>query len=581
MTTTKNSLSRGEYVFREGETGGYAYILNEGEVEIVKSSPDGTMVLQDVEKGALFGEMAIIIGGTRTASALVRSDAVVTEIDSQSFLDHLAQKPQTALSLLKRLAVYVRDTNILLSDSPTITGDDAGSVVPDGETPNSSGIFGHEPSHIADVVDDTDAIYDAPLSRPLLLVGGTVVAFLMAAVVFVSITFVDTTVSARGKFFTKVPNVQVQVSSNSVINSLLVERGQLVNKGDVVVELDGTYVKASLRVVTEKLAGVKNRILRIQTEQKLINTGKAIPAGLQLDEINADILAKRLDEYRSRISSFATRISKQDHDIISARSSIVIDREQLEVKNMVEIARKRLYDQQIGSLLNYLTAKSSRLQAKKQLAQTTNSVKNLDIQSASILAERQAFVAQWSSELAETLAKEKELNTQLTEEMVKLSRQASDLFVRSPANGIVLDMPTVSDGSIVREGDSILTLVRTNVPLALEIDVDPKDISNMRIGAAVSIKLDALPFQQYGDIKGTLVFISDDTFSESLFGEKGTFYRGRVEMATDTQKRLPDEFQLTPGMLANADLKVGERRLVTYFTHPITKNFGQAFREPD
>jgi hypothetical protein len=44
---------------------------------------------------------------------------------------------------------------------------------------------------------------------------------------------------------------------------------------------------------------------------------------------------------------------------------------------------------------------------------------------------------------------------------------------------------------------------------------------------------------------------------------------------------LPEEFDLTPGMLASADLKVGKRRLITYFTNPILKSLSSAMREPD
>jgi len=42
-----------------------------------------------------------------------------------------------------------------------------------------------------------------------------------------------------------------------------------------------------------------------------------------------------------------------------------------------------------------------------------------------------------------------------------------------------------------------------------------------------------------------------------------------------------EEFDLTPGMLASADLKVGKRRLITYFTNPILKSLSSAMREPD
>ena len=97
----------------------------------------------------------------------------------------------------------------------------------------------------------------------------------------------------------------------------------------------------------------------------------------------------------------------------------------------------------------------------------------------------------------------------------------------------------------------------------------------------VSIKLDALPFQDFGDLRGELVFLSQDTFNKSLSGEKGAFYRGRIDISREQLQSFPADFQLTQGMLATADIKVGKRRVITYFTFPIIRAFEDAFREPD
>ena len=183
--------------------------------------------------------------------------------------------------------------------------------------------------------------------------------------------------------------------------------------------------------------------------------------------------------------------------------------------------------------------------------------------------------------MGETQGKESENLIQLQEENVKLSREADDTEVRAPADGVVLDLPKLGFGSVVKEGDKIFTLVRSNVPLALEVDIDPKDINDVRIDADASIKLDALPFQEYGDIKGNLTYVSDDTYDESLSGDKGAFFRARVSVKGGELTKLPSDFKLTPGMTATADLLIGKRNLLSYLTRPITKGFSKAFSEPD
>ena len=142
-------------------------------------------------------------------------------------------------------------------------------------------------------------------------------------------------------------------------------------------------------------------------------------------------------------------------------------------------------------------------------------------------------------------------------------------------------MPAISEGAIVREGDKILTLVQTNEPLYLEIDINPKDISDLQVGLPTSVKIDAMPFQKYGDIEGEVIFVSQDTFPESLAGEKGFFYRGRIKTQPLSESSMPRDFIINQGMLASADIKVGQRRLISYFTYPITQAFDESFREPE
>jgi hemolysin D len=164
---------------------------------------------------------------------------------------------------------------------------------------------------------------------------------------------------------------------------------------------------------------------------------------------------------------------------------------------------------------------------------------------------------------------------------VKLRRDMRNVEVRAPVDGIVLDLPKVSSGSIVKQGEVIATLVRLNQPLTLEVDVSPKDVSDVRIGSSVSVKLDALPFQQYGDLDGTLSYMSQDTYDKDLAGEKASVYRGRVTIPLTELTGLPEGFKLTSGMTASADMKVGKRRLITYLLHPIIKGLSQSFTEPD
>ena len=64
------TFADGEYIFREGESAAYAYVVKSGTVEITKHSTDGEQVLLIV--APTFGEMALIDGNPRSAGARQR-----------------------------------------------------------------------------------------------------------------------------------------------------------------------------------------------------------------------------------------------------------------------------------------------------------------------------------------------------------------------------------------------------------------------------------------------------------------------------------------------------------------------------
>ena len=565
------SLTGGEFLFREGESAEYGYVVKSGQVDIVKSGLEGEMVLAELGPGSLFGEMALIDGSPRSAGARARVDSSVTEIRSDTFNQYIRNNPDAAVRLMKTLAGQLRSANTDLAH----VANDAGN---EGQL-DDVGNLGER--HSDSEIEDTDAIYDRPPSRLVIYTAVLVLTLFIGSLLFTYFTNIDTTVSARGKFTTKTPNVMVQSTANSVVKTLFVERGQLIEEGQIVALLDDTIARTNLKKNIERLKVVEGRLARLRIENKNINFGGSSLENTDLDALNQDILTKRLLEYRSRLRSFASKNNKLIQEIDSAQETVEIVEQQKSLKERLEGVQKGLYDRKTGSLLKYLTAVDATLSAKQSSLSAVNNLKRLKSELNSIKADEKAFVAQWSSTLAENTAADEEARMELIQENIMVRQEVDNIEVRSPATGIILDLPRVAEGSIVKEGDEILTLVQINQPLSLEVDIDPRDISDTKVGMPVSVKLDALPFQKFGDLKGTLAFLSQDTFTESLSGEKGAFYRARVEIPSDQLQNLPPEFQLTQGMLASADILAGERNLITYFTFPITRAFEDAFREPD
>ena len=358
----------------------------------------------------------------------------------------------------------------------------------------------------------------------------------------------------------------------------------------------------------------------------------------KFNELYSATLLKKVLEYSEKVKSFDSKLNTARNEYESSKELLDIAIAQTDIKAKLATAKKELFDRQSGTLseiltkqteikfkqtevkkdlmergivslseyltsqdtllnaqksefnsktsttkleLDYLSAKDALLNAEKSQFNAKTSILKLESAITTQNADKQAFIASWTSKLnSEITAKSEEL-IQLKQEKIKLSRLVDNIIVRSPAEGIVLDLPEVSRGGVVSEGEAIVTLVQSNQPLFLEIDIDPKEIPDMKVGMKVSVKLDAMPFQEFGGLDGELIYVSNDTFNESLSGDKGVFYRGRVKTQGLEGSKMPSDFILSQGMLATADLMVGQRPLISYFTYPIMNAFENSFKEPE
>ncbi len=569
-------LKKGDFVFEEGDEAIFAYVLTEGVIEIVQTTKGEQHVLGKVEKGTVFGEMAIIDGFPRSASARAATDCKVQEVGHKEFINYISKKPDAAFSIMTRLSGFVRSADkqtskSLLFASKTETNEE----VNDQQNDKTDIVAVHN-------FEDTESIYARPPSKPVIITAASLLIFTLCMVLWASFSFVDKTVSARGKFTNTAPNIEIQSTGSSIIEELNLERGQFINKGEIVAILDGTVVNANLKITRDKIYAVKNKILRLELQKKsILNKSLNKDSSGQLDPINEEILNKNFDELMIKMKTFSSDLLRLESEIVSMSADKELIRDQLDIKIKIEEGKKKLFEKNVGSLMDTLSSTDQRISVKRQLLSTTGSIEKLKSQKTSIVDQRSSYLTGELVGIAQELSSFNDQLLQLNEELIKNELERSNLFVKSPVDGVVLNLPTVTVGSLINKGDPIVTLVRSGLPLVLEIDVDPKDASDLYNGNPVSVKIDALPFQQFGDLAGTLIYISDDTVEESLQGESGAYYRGRVNVEDSELMGLPEEFDLTPGMLATADLKVGKRRLITYFTNPILKSLSSAMREPD
>ena len=123
---------RGQVIFREGDTGDTCYLLRSGAVVLTREHQDGRMVaLAELRAGALFGELAMFRGETRSATAEAVEPATAVALLAGDMQRLIRRHPDLALKLLGGLAERVSRTNerLLQQSFQTVAGRVAGALL--------------------------------------------------------------------------------------------------------------------------------------------------------------------------------------------------------------------------------------------------------------------------------------------------------------------------------------------------------------------------------------------------------------------------------------------------------------------
>jgi CRP/FNR family transcriptional regulator, cyclic AMP receptor protein len=116
---------RGEVIFREGDQGDTCYLLRTGAVVLTREHQDGRMVaLAELRAGALFGELAMFRGETRSATAEAIEPTTAVALLASDMQRLIRRTPGLALKFLATLAERVSRTNerLLQQSFQTVAG---------------------------------------------------------------------------------------------------------------------------------------------------------------------------------------------------------------------------------------------------------------------------------------------------------------------------------------------------------------------------------------------------------------------------------------------------------------------------
>lgn len=444
-------------------------------------------------------------------------------------------------------------------------------------------------------LSDPDAIERRPLGGVTRGVLFGLSAMLLTALIWASVAELDEIVFARGRLISAQPNLLVQPLETSTVESIKVRVGEVVKQGQLLATLDPTFTGADEAAIRGQVAALEAKERRLQQE---LGQAKRVEGKEGNRKASESELAVRSTEVLqsavrdAKEANYRAKIKAQDENIARLEASLSSNRQdqtmlasRLKILQEMEQMQQNLLERQFGARQQWLEARNRRQEVERDLELARNREPEIRREIAALKAEQQAFQSEWRQRGMEELADIRRERDVAAEQLLKAERRKALVNLVAPADAIVLEIAPRPAGSMVREAETLFTLVPLKVPMEVELQIAAADVGFVKRGDSVRIKLDAFPFQKYGTLKGNVDVVSEDAFSresQPLDESKrvaGHFYLSRVRLTSTSLEKNPDGAILRPGSTLSGEVKVGRRSVLSYFLYPIIGTLDQSLRE--
>jgi hemolysin D len=406
------------------------------------------------------------------------------------------------------------------------------------------------------------------------------VLLIVTAIAWAWFAKVDRIVVARGKLVTTAATIVVQPLEISVVRSLDAKVGETVRKGDPLAILDPTFSQADAAQLDERVASLTAQVERLEAE---VGNGAYAPRVLDEDaRLQSTIWARVIEEYEAKLDSLDQEIGHVNAQIATRTSDYQALAQRLTVARELERMRAELFAKHLDSKVNYLDAESQRMEIEREMRLAISERFEFEQQAKGIGADKAAYIAEFRQKAGEELVEARRDLDLAQKQLQKAARRNAVTVLTAPADAIVLEVAKRSVGSVVREAEPIYTLVPLDSPLEAEVSVEAGDVGQVEVGETARLKLDAWPFQKHGTLSGRVRTVSEDSFAPEpgKDADPRPYYKTRVEITSFKLRDVPQRFRLIPGMAVTAEIKAGDRTVLSYFLYPLLRGLDESIREP-
>ena len=399
---------------------------------------------------------------------------------------------------------------------------------------------------------------------------------LVVALLWAGFTQVDEITRGEGRV---IPSRQLQVLQSldgGIVSDILVREGQMVEAGQVLVNVDPTRFDASVQENKAQYLSLLTRSARLRALAEgtaFVPPAEAVAQTPQTVEAERQAYQASTSTLNAQISVAEQQLAQRRHELVEAqaRRDQAAQAYQLTAKELgytrplissgavseVDVLRLERDASRYAGERDMAAAQISK--AQSAIGETTRKIQEMTLE----------FRSEQRKELSETLAR---LNMS-SAGGVGLADKVDKSVLKSPVKGTIKRLHVNTVGGVVQPGKDVVEIVPSEESLLLDARVLAKDIAFLGPGDKAIVKFTAYDFAIYGGLEGKVDMIGADSVTD----ERGnTFYTVRVR--TD-KSQLGQGLPIIPGMVAEVNILTGQKSVLSYLLKPVLRAKQAAFTE--
>lgn len=403
-------------------------------------------------------------------------------------------------------------------------------------------------------------------------------AFFMAFIFWGSLTELKELTIAPGEVKPVGSVHAVQHLEGGQVKKILVQEGQVVEKGAPIVHMRETAALADLEQLKIRKAALSLTLERYDAllerrQPDFGEMGQAYP--ILRDDQEKAYAAAKLQAQASK-DELGARIALRSAEVKGFEDQLVSIEQQMQILEQQIAMKKELLDQKLVARSVYLEV----LRQKEKLNENRVATRGQVQAARESLEETRIKLAELDTELDRNLSHERSKISAEHEELQKVIGKQNDkvnrLIVRAPTRGVIQSLTVKSIGQVVKPGEAVASLVPLGRELIAEVQIRPDDIGHVAVGHEAHVKVTTFDPVKFGAINGVLRQISPTTF---LTDDGNPYYKGIIGLEVGHVGVAPNTHQILPGMIVQAEIVTGAKSLMRYLLRPIYRSFSTSFSE--